>query len=145
MSTAPAASGLDYLDLSYRPDLRVLTVRWLRSVSFPELQAGFRQALDMALACQAAYWLVDVRRRTEIDAIPSTWVAQHLLPEAAAGLAPATLYVAYLLSPVRAEQIVTNPALQAATAQAQAPTQPYRLETFIDEGPAVQWLLSKRQ
>ncbi|WP_133257065.1 hypothetical protein [Hymenobacter edaphi] len=141
MSSSSDLPSFDFLDLSYRPDLQTLAVRWLRAVTFAELQQGFRAALAMGLARQATRWLVDVRRRTELDAVPSRWVAEHLLPESAAALAPATLYVAYLLSPMRAHELRRDAGLRDATAVAQAPAQLYRLDTFIDEGPAVQWLL----
>ncbi|UYZ61054.1 hypothetical protein [Hymenobacter latericus] len=142
MSTA-ADFYAEYLDLQYRPDLRVLTVRWLRDVSFAELQAGFRAALHLGLAHRATHWLVDVRRRAELNASSSGWVAQHLLPEAAAGLRPAQLYVAYLLSPARVEAIQATAALAQTVAASQAATQPYTLQIFMDEGPAVQWLLGQ--
>lgn len=44
-----AASPIDdFLTLAYRTDLATLTVRWLRTVSFAELQAGFGKALRLA-------------------------------------------------------------------------------------------------
>ena len=136
------SSLADFLDLSYRTDLRILTIRWLRAVSFEELQAGFEAARLQSRVHRAGHWLVDVRRRTELTASSSGWVAHTLLPSIAAELAPATLYVAYLLSPARAEILRTDKEMQATTAAAQAPTQPYRLKTFLDEGPAVSWLLA---
>lgn len=139
---APPAS-LDFLDLSYRPDLRTLTVRWLRPVSLAELQEGFRAALALHARHRTGRWLVDVRRRTELDAPSSLWVAQELLPQAADLQRPGTLHVAYLLSPLRAEQLVQRPDLRHAVDTAQAPAQPYRLVTFTDEGPAVRWLLEQ--
>lgn len=143
MSAPVPAPTADYLDLSYRPDLRVLTVRWLRAVTFAELQLGFRAAAAEAEAHQAALWLVDVRRRTELDAASSGWVALELLPDAAARLAPATLRVAYLLSPMRAQELRRDAGLREASAASRAPERPYQLATFIDEGPAVRWLLAQ--
>lgn len=133
----------DFLDLTYRPDLRVLAVRWLRAVTFEELQQGFRVAVAVGAAHQATHWLVDVRRRTELDAASSSWVAVQLLPEAAATVAPAPFFVAYLLSPMRAQELRRDAGLRSATALAQEPARPYRLQTFIDEGPAIQWLLEQ--
>lgn len=143
MSAPAPAPTADFLDLSYRPDLRILAVRWLRAVTLEELQRGFRAALAEATARQAGRWLVDVRRRTELDAASSGWVALHLLPEAAAALAPAPLVVAYLLSPMRAQELRRDAGLRDATAASVAPERPYQLATFIDEGPAVQWLLDQ--
>ncbi|OON68745.1 hypothetical protein [Hymenobacter sp. CRA2] len=143
MSVAASTAEFDFLDLGYRPDLRVLTVRWLRPVSFVELQIGFRAALALNEHHHAALWLIDVRRRTELEAASSAWVADHLLPDAAAAVAPGTLHVAYLLSPMRADELNRDAGLRTATASAQSAAQPYRLATFIDEGPALQWLLSR--
>ncbi|RTQ45278.1 hypothetical protein EJV47_25710 [Hymenobacter gummosus] len=143
MNFSAAPPDFDYLALAYRADLRLLTVRWLRAVTPREVETGFRAALALGTAHRATRWLVDVRRRTELDAASSTWVAQHLLPEAAANLAPAPLRVAYLLSPMRAQELRRDAGLRQAAATAQAPEQPYRLATFIDEGPAVQWLLEQ--
>lgn len=141
--SAPAAPTADFLDISYRADLRVLAVRWLRAVTFEELQRGFRAAVAEGEAHQAARWLVDVRRRTELDAASSSWVALHLLPEVAAQLAPTPFRVAYLLSPMRAQELRRDAGLRDASTAAQAPERPYQLLTFIDEGPAVRWLLAQ--
>lgn len=141
--SAAATPEFDFLDLAYRPDLRVLTVRWLRAVSFAELQIGFRAALAANATHGASHWLVDVRRRTELEADSSAWVAHELLPVVAATLAPATLYVAYLLSPLRTDQLDRDAGLRAASESAQSAVQPYRLVTFIDEGAALQWLLAQ--
>ncbi|UOQ53286.1 hypothetical protein [Hymenobacter cellulosivorans] len=145
MTPAPLLSSSDFLDLSFRSDLGILTIRWLRTVTFEELHHGFTLALSMAEEQQTAHWLVDIRRRTELDASSSAWVAQQFLPEAAASLAPASLHVAYLLSPARAELLQQDTSLRAASAAAQAPSQSYRLQTFIDEGPATDWLLQAKQ
>lgn len=140
MLSAPPPTA-DYLDLSYRPDLATLVVRWLRAVSFPEVQEGFRAAREMSYSRGAARWLVDVRRRTDRDAASSGWVATTLLPAVAAESAPATLHVAYLLSPSRADMLVQDRGLQAATATATAHSA-YQLQLFLDEDAALSWLLS---
>ncbi|MCA8829103.1 hypothetical protein [Hymenobacter pini] len=136
-----ATSLADFLDLSYRPDLHILTVRWLRAVSHEELQAGFEAARRYGQERHAARWLVDVRRRTELDASSSAWVAETLLPAAAADVVPARLQVAYLLSPARVEILHTDKGMHSVVTTAQQPTQSYQLQTFLDEGPAVNWLL----
>ncbi|AHJ96523.1 hypothetical protein [Hymenobacter swuensis] len=141
MHTIPGFSLPEFLDLSYHSDQQILTVRWLRAVSFNELQTGFAAAREQGYTQNAARWLVDVRRRTELDATSSSWVARELLPAVAADVVPATLHVAYLLSPARAEVLRQDAAMRATMAAAQAPTQPYHLQTFLDEVPAVRWLL----
>lgn len=140
MLSAPSLTA-DYLHLSYRPDLATLVVRWLRAVSFAEVQEGFRTAREMSYSYGAARWLVDVRRRTELDAASSGWVATTLLPAVAAETAPATLHVAYLLSPARADLLEQDRGMQAATATAKAHSA-YMLRLFLDEGAAVGWLMS---
>lgn len=142
MSSVPLASTTDFLDLGYRTDLRVLTVRWLRTVTLAELQAGFQRARQQSQECGATRWLVDVRRRTELDAAASGWVVSELLPAAAQDAVPATLHIAYLLAPTREFVLRTDPGMQAATTAAESLAQPYRLRTFMEEGLAVQWLLS---
>jgi hypothetical protein len=139
MTAAPPEPELAPVDLSYRPDLRVLTVRWLRDVSFEELQTGSA----LAHTHQACRWLVDVRRRTLLDAFQSEWVAQQLLPTVAAQLAPEPLCVAYLLAPGRVENIRLLPDLAQTVARAQDRSQTYGLRTFSEEGRAMQWLLAQ--
>lgn len=141
MISVPAFSCADFLDLGYRPDIKVLTVRWLRAVSHEELRGGFEQARHLSLEQGATRWLIDVRRRTSLDAVSSAWVAQDFLPVVAHGLR-SRLQVAYLLSPAREVVLRLDPGMRAATEAALAPTQPYSLRTFIDEGPAMQWLLT---
>lgn len=141
MNSAPASSCADFLDLGYRADIKVLTVRWLRSVSREELQAGFEQARQLSMEQGATHWLVDVRRRTSLDAVSSAWVARDFLPTVARGLG-SRLMVAYLLSPAREAVLRIDPGMRAATDAALDPAQPYSLRTFMDEGPAVSWLLA---
>ncbi|WP_139924045.1 hypothetical protein [Hymenobacter sp. DG01] len=141
MNSALASSCADFLDLGYRADIKVLTVRWLRSVSREELQAGFEQARQLSLEQEATRWLVDVRRRSSLDAVSSAWVAQDFLPMVARGLG-SRLMIAYLLSPAREVVLRIDPGMRAATEAALNSAQPYSLQTFIDEGPATQWLLA---
>ncbi|GAB2776700.1 hypothetical protein HNQ93_001916 [Hymenobacter luteus] len=143
MNSALLTPTADFLNLSYRTDIGVLTARWLRSVTLAELQAGFQQVRQHSLAHSATHWLVDVRRRTELDATSSGWVVRELLPAAAQDAAPATLHIAYLLAPTREALLRTDSDMQATTMAAESPTQPYRLRTFIQEGLAMQWLLGQ--
>ena len=141
MSAAAPVPDLAPLDLVYRADLGVLVVRWLRDVTFEELQAGFQAAATLAHAHGSSRWLVDVRRRTLLDGFQSEWVAQKLLPQTAAALAPAPLRVAYLLAPVRFSDIRVQPAPLPVPAFGPDLSSTYRLRTFSEEGPAMQWLL----
>jgi hypothetical protein len=143
MPDAISEFDLAPLALSYRPDLGVLNLRWLRDVSFEELQTGFRAAAALSQTHHATRWLVDVRRRTLLDAFQSEWVAQQQLPEVAATLAPAALSVAYLLSPARFENLRLQPALDMEASRPPAQGHPYQLRTFVEEGQAMQWLLDR--
>lgn len=130
----------DYLHLAHRPDLATLVVRWLRAVSFAELQEGLRAAREMSYKHGTARWLVDARRRTELDAASSGWVATTLLPAVATESAPAVLHVAYLLSPARTDVLQQDPGMRTITSTAQSHPA-YQLQLFLDEGEAVSWLM----
>ncbi|UPL48414.1 hypothetical protein [Hymenobacter sublimis] len=131
----------DYLQLAHRPDLRLLTLRWLRDATLPEVQIGCQAALELAQQQGAAHWLVDVRRRVAVQAENSAWMADTFLPAAATTMLPAQLLVAYLISPTRLEAIKLEPAAKhAAIIRSQDPAQPYRLRVFLNEVDAIQWL-----
>ena len=132
----------DYLHISFRPDLALLVVRWLRAVSFAEVQEGYGIAREMGYSCEAARWLVDMRRRTDQDAASSGWVGTTLLPAVAAEAAPAMFHVAYLLSSERADILKQNPAIRATTDTAQVHPA-YHLRLFLDENTALNWLLTQ--
>ena len=140
MLAAPTLTT-EYLDLSYSADAGMLVVRWLRAVSFAEIQEGFRAAREMSYSHETARWLVDVRHRNDLDAAASGWVATTLLPAVAAESAPARLRVAYLLLPSRVELLHSDCGLRAAMAMAEEhPT--YTLQVFVNEGEAFSWLTS---
>lgn len=134
----------DYLQLAYRPDLHVFTVRWLRDVSLLELQTGFALALQEAQHTGTAHWLLDVRRRFELDAASSAWVTEQFLPRAAAQLPTQPLYTAFLVAPTRASAAQPQAPLHEVATRAQATNLPYQLQIFLDEGQAMQWLLETK-
>jgi len=133
---------LEYLNLTYRPDLRMVVLRWLRDASLPELRAGHQAALELALLQQATHWFVDVRRRLAVNNAHSRWVADEFLPEAAS-LLPATLRVVYLTSPNRQSVIASQPDVYATISRSQNMSQPYCLRSFLDEASAMAWLFEK--
>ncbi|MBX0291151.1 hypothetical protein K3G63_11905 [Hymenobacter sp. HSC-4F20] len=138
--TAPYS---EYLHLTYRPDLRMLVLRWLRDASMEELQAGCQAALHLAQQHQTAHWFVDVRRRLATRAEHSAWMADTFLPAAAAQLLPTPLRVGYLISPARLEAIQSQPAVyNAAIVRTQSAAQPYRMRIFLNEAEAIHWLLA---
>lgn len=130
----------DYLGLSYRPDLRMVVLRWLRDASLPEMQIGHQAALYLARHHAATHWFIDVRRRLLVDNTHSSWVIDEFLPQAAA-LLPGPLRVAYLMSPNRQRTIDSQPELQATFSRAQMPNLPYYMQAFMDEAAAINWLL----
>ncbi len=138
----PSLLPPDTITLDYRPDLDVLVIRWLRDVpEAADVQALYAAVLSAARAhAPASRWLLDVRRRPYPDPEVARWFAQEWLPAASAQLAPRRLHLAYLLSPLRYEAIFDNPALELANARIMALDQPYLVQTFLDEGAALEWL-----
>ena len=138
-----AASYAEYLDLSFRPDLNILVLRWLRDASLVEIQHGSQAALHMAQQHGTGQWFVDVRRRAAISAENSTWMADTFFPAAAAALAGTTLRISYLIAPSRLGAIQLQPAAhEAALVRTQAPSQPYQFHIALDEAEAMRWLTS---
>ena len=50
------------VDLSYRPDLHILLVRWLGTTTDEEIREVYRY-LETADVQHCRYWLLDARRR----------------------------------------------------------------------------------
>ncbi|GAA4346792.1 hypothetical protein GCM10023185_01370 [Hymenobacter saemangeumensis] len=133
----------DVISLAFRPDLGVFTMRWLEEPTQPaDVQGYYEQALDAARPHHPACWLIDVRRRPMPDPHVALWFGTTWLPQVAALAAPRTLRLAYLLSPLRQRATFDDPALAPANARILAPNQLYVVETFLDEGAAMRWLLS---
>ncbi|GAB2770273.1 hypothetical protein HNQ93_000463 [Hymenobacter luteus] len=138
------ASYSDYLQLTHRPDLQVLVLRWLRDTTLPELQTGCQAALELAQHHGIAHWVVDVRRRVTVNAERSAWMSDTFLPAAALRLQPALLRVGYLISPTRLETILAESTVQhAAITRSQDSAQPYLMRIFLNESDVMQWLLSE--
>ena len=141
-TTAPVATHAEYLNLSYRPDLQMVVLRWLRDASLPELQLAHHAALELALRHKAVFWFVDVRRRLIVNNVHTRWVADVFLPHAAAQLPEGGLRVAYLTSPNRQRITDSDPNMLLTITRAQSTSQPYQLRTFLDEASAMTWLLN---
>ncbi|SHJ67536.1 hypothetical protein SAMN02745146_3667 [Hymenobacter daecheongensis DSM 21074] len=130
------------LSIHYRPDLDLLTARWLQDSDLPTLQAEYATLLAAGQTHQATRWLMDVRRREAPSLEATTWVTQQWLPQAVATMLPARLRLAYFISPARAEVLRTNSALQPLVRETLARIHDYEMEVFGDEGEAVRWLLA---
>ena len=139
-----AASYAEYLGLSFRPDLHILVLRWLRDASLDEIQGGSRAALHMAQQYGTSQWFVDVRRRTAVSAENSAWMADTFFPAAAAALGGPALRISYLIAPARLDAIQLQPAAhEAALIRPRDPSQPYQFHISLDEAEAIRWLISQ--
>ncbi|TGE25484.1 hypothetical protein E5K00_09920 [Hymenobacter aquaticus] len=136
----PDSIDRSLLDLQYRPDLHILTARWLRDASLPELQQAHRALQATAQAHNAFHWLMD-RRRFSPNPEIAQWVAHEWLPDIAR-TASSHLRLASLVSPELWHLISTQPDFQEATNTALNAQQPYSVRVFMDEGEAVRWLTS---
>ncbi|SNC76939.1 hypothetical protein SAMN06265337_3638 [Hymenobacter gelipurpurascens] len=125
----------DYLRLSYRPDLRLLFMRWTRPASPAEHRAGYHAALTLARQEQAGRWLVDLRSRGLADPSDLHWVLQEFRHDFQAALPGAIRRLAYLTTPYHAD--VLRPRL---TEFSMMPDAGAEIRVFTEETPAQQWL-----
>ncbi|MBT9392386.1 hypothetical protein KLP40_04355 [Hymenobacter sp. NST-14] len=129
-----------YLSVTFRPDLSLLIVRWLRDISQVELQAGYAEVLTVATEHQASRWLVDSRRRTQSDEQMVTWLTQHYLPSLSPRLQDQPVYLACLVAATwQPATAGTTPLAVLAQAPAQT-SHRYQIQLFSDEGAATHWL-----
>ncbi|MCC3156158.1 hypothetical protein LJ737_02860 [Hymenobacter sp. 15J16-1T3B] len=132
------AVELDYLRLSYRPDLHLLFLRWARPVSSAEHRAGYEAALALAREKQCSHWLVDLRTRGLAAPEDFQWVLTTFRPQLR-GVLPAPRRLAYLVTPYQAETIDSRLAAQEGT----LPEEVRRgadVRIFVEELPAQHWL-----
>lgn len=127
------------IQLDYRPDLRLLTGRWLTDATLPEFRAEYAAVLAAAQAHQAWHWLLDVRRRPLPPAGAVEWLNNVWMP-AAAEIMPRHLCIAYLVSPQRLQTIAANDRLQTAVQHLEHGREGLDVGLFNDEGEAMRWL-----
>lgn len=126
--------------IQYRPDLRLLVVRWPADAPFAQLQVDFETVLHAAQQHQAARWLLDVRRREELTPDLARWTTHEFFPRAAAALQPQVLRIGVLASPARMA-VYEQGGVQRETLEFGLDgARPYRMQLFGDEGAVVQWL-----
>ncbi|QIX61634.1 hypothetical protein FY528_06560 [Hymenobacter lutimineralis] len=128
-----------YMDLAYRPDLRVLFLRWTRQTTSQELRAAYDQTLELARQEQAGRWLIDLRRRSLADPADFAWIVHDVRARLAQGVAGAEHRIAYLVTPNNAPTILgrlaeLEPDIPAAVRTAVA----FRI--FTEEHTALEWL-----
>lgn len=123
------SAELEYLRLSYRPDLRIQFLRWTRLVSSVEHRAGYAEALAFALPHRASHWLIDLRIRGLAEADDFGWVLTDFRRAMQLALPDSPFRVAYLVTPYDKEVIDGRLAVHEAV-----------FRTFIEEQSAYQWL-----
>ncbi|ALW86052.1 hypothetical protein AUC43_13705 [Hymenobacter sedentarius] len=128
------------MQFAYHPDQDIFTARWLTSHALQTERAEYEAILLAPEGLGTPYWLLDVRRQPTTDADAARWGTTIWLPRAAEQHRPACLRLAFLVAPVRAENLRTDLALRAVMDAAYAPGHPFDLRTFTDEDAARSWL-----
>jgi hypothetical protein len=132
----------DLFTLVPRHDLGILVARWSDDAPVAQLQASYEELLQAAIVHGLSRWLLDVRRRDQLDPAFGQWTTHVFYSDAAARLTPLPLRVALLCSPVRLGIYEADAAQQQYLAYGLSPEREYQLHLFIEEGPAMQWLIS---
>jgi hypothetical protein len=130
---------LDYVRLTYRPDLHVLFLRWTRPVSSAEHQAGYQAALTLARQMQVGHWLIDLRTRGLASAEDFRWVLVDFRNELAAALPTLDRRLAYFVTPYHAT-LIEERLQEAEASSALVPNHQTTIHTFTEERFAQQWL-----
>lgn len=126
----------DYLTLTHRPDLDMVTARWTRPATSTELRAGYQELLRYASGCEACrHWLIDSRRRTQVDARDVHWLAETFYPALRHHL-HGQAYLAFLIAPYQLDDVQddTLPPLPHTYGDNCS------INQFVDEAEAVAWL-----
>ncbi|NVO84441.1 hypothetical protein [Hymenobacter terrestris] len=129
------------LSITFRSDLDLLIVRWLRDVKQSELQEGYAQVLQAAIQHQAAYWLVDSRRRFKSNPEMVDWLAHEYLPDLSPALDNRPIYLACLVGATwQPGNAPATPLAVLAQSSSLASKDEYKVQLFSDEGVANTWL-----
>ncbi|TGE25483.1 hypothetical protein E5K00_09915 [Hymenobacter aquaticus] len=126
--------------ITYRPDLGLLIGRWFMNAPVATLQADYRALLAAAQEHHVGRWLLDVRRRDQLDPTLGQWTTGTFYPEASRQLAPLQLRIAVLCSPARLAVYADSARQQEYLNYGLAAERPYQLQLFGDEGQAMNWL-----
>lgn len=133
------SSDLDFLRLSYRPDLQVLFMRWTRPVSSAEHRQGYAAALGLARSAGAGRWLIDLRSRGLASLEDFAWVLTEFRLQMGAALPAIPRRIAYLVTPYHSETLRERLSLLEPTYPV-AVQQGAIIQVFTEEQPAQQWL-----
>ncbi|MBJ6108052.1 hypothetical protein JAO73_03445 [Hymenobacter sp. BT523] len=133
--------GSPSLHLDYRPDLDLLTGRWLFDPDPEQLRQDYEDLLKEGLYCGAQRWLLDLRRRPALPVGLTDWMETTWLPHLL-GVAPPDLRIAFWLPPQREVLRRAAPALNARVEELLRQPGAYRLRLFENEALALAWLLA---
>ncbi|SNR44408.1 MULTISPECIES: hypothetical protein [Hymenobacter] len=127
--------------LTPRPDLGVLIARWAEDAPTPQLQRHYAALLAAAQQHGLWRWLLDVRRRDQLDPEFGWWSTHIFYPEVAHVAVP-PFRIAVHCSPVRLAIYESDSVQQQYIRYGTSEERAYQLRLFIEEGPAMEWLLS---
>ncbi|UOQ65986.1 hypothetical protein [Hymenobacter volaticus] len=137
----PAVNSTEYLQLVYRPDLRVLICRWMQQTTPQDLRSGYGLIMDEGANQSCAYWLVDARRREHAANQQDTaWMMEVYFPQVVVRLHQ-PVFIAYLFAPAHLTDIEANTAIPPLT---YFDNRPYQIGRFIEERAALEWLTTCR-
>jgi hypothetical protein len=134
----PSPSPL--VDLSYRPDLHILVVRWLGPTTDEDTRQVYRH-LEEVDVNQCRFWLLDARRRPSSGPAVTRWMFDEFAPLVSAHFG-GLLYFSYLISPAH---LAAAEDFQRQVAATPNPALPYRLHYASEESAATQWLLQAQE
>ncbi|WP_345227134.1 hypothetical protein [Hymenobacter koreensis] len=133
------AVQLDFLHLTYRPDLQLLLLRWTRPVTSEEHRVGYNAALDLARAEKVGRWMIDLRTRGLASADDFNWVLTDM--RAQFKPLPEPHRMAYLVTPYHAATITARLIEQEAVMPEKL-RKAAVVRIFTEEQMALTWLRS---
>ena len=118
--------------LAHRADLGLVIARWQREITPAELRTDYLAIRAVADAASCGHWLLDLRRRDDIiEPVVNAWFGHEFAPSLR-GRYPAPARLAFLVSPLRAQQPVLA---RVSAAEADC-----CIATFTEEAVAYDWL-----
>jgi hypothetical protein len=134
------ASPSSLVEVSYRPDLRIMVVRWLGVTSDDETRQVYQHLVQVA-EHDCRHWLIDARRRPSSGTAVTQWIFEEFAPRASQQL-KGPLYLSYLIAP---SHLAAAEDFQRGTGASIGSLLPYRLHYASQEDEATQWLLQAQQ
>lgn len=123
------------LTLLYRPDLGLVIARWQRETTPAELRHDYVAIRALADEARCGQWLLDLRRREDVtEPLVNVWFGHEFAPSLR-GRYEAPARLAFLVSPLRAQQPVMATVSAAET--------DCLVATFVEEAVACHWLASQ--